>query len=131
MEQEKMELMHEVLTHRYYLGYLAHPSKREVAKRLHELKYFDDERGHATQFTQEYFDEMFEEKKYELIKEVKLLGRNPKTYNQISKILDFPENTLYLHHFLNKLQLKKMIHYRENDDFDSTLKIFIIDLDKE
>ena len=122
-----MNLMHEVLTHRYYPFYLSLPNNREMAMKLHELGYFNDENGQPTEVAQKFFDDLFEENKNILMKELRKLGGNPNkvTYNQLSTILDFPLDTFFLHHFLMKLHRGEEIVYREVDDFNSELKIII------
>src|SRR3954466_269820 len=54
MEQEKMNLMHEVLTHRYYPFYLSLPNNREMAMKLHELGYINDGNGQPTEVAQKF-----------------------------------------------------------------------------
>ncbi|AHN24218.1 hypothetical protein [Lysinibacillus varians] len=115
------ELLHELLKHRYGVFYFAHPKNREMALKLHDMGYFNDEIGQVTELGQEYFDNLYLNVKERLLVELKN-GKN-KTYNQISSSLGFEENTLYLHHFLKKLENEQILYYREGEDFNSNFKI--------
>ena len=97
MEQEMMNLMNRVLMHRYYPFYLSLPNNREMAMKLHELGYINDENGQPTEVAQKFFDNLFEENKNILMRELRQLGGNPNkvTYNQLSTILDFPLDTFF------------------------------------
>lgn len=123
MINEKDVLMHEVLINRYNLGYLAR--KRDLAHKLDELGYFNDETGQATEATQTYFDSLYEERKESILKEVNSVWRENQevTYNQLSERLSFPANTFYLHHFLLKLNKEDRVRYHEFSDFDKIVKV--------
>lgn len=121
MSNSEQELLHELLKNRYQLFYLAHPRNRQTALKLHEMGYFNDEKGQVTEKGQEYFDNLYLNVKEKLLVELKKTKNQ--TYNQISSILGFEENTLYLHHFLNKLVNEGILYYREGEDFNSDFKI--------
>lgn len=114
------EILHELLKHLYGTFYFTHPKNRETALILHEMGYFDDEKGQTTQKGQDYFDNLYLSVKKKLVRELRT-NRN-KTYNELTCSLGFKENTLYLHYFMKKLQREKVLFYTEFDDFNSSLK---------
>ncbi|MEK4128557.1 hypothetical protein NYE67_02695 [Solibacillus sp. FSL W8-0474] len=117
------EILHELLKHRYEcygLFYLTQPNNREAALKLHEMGYYDDEIGQVTQLGQEYFDNLYLSVKESLLNELR--KSKGKTYNEISFKIGFKENTLYLHHFMKKLEREEILYYKEGEDFDSPFK---------
>lgn len=121
MNISEKELLHELLKHRYGLFYFAQPNNRETALRLHEMGYFNDELGQVTEQGQEYFDNIYLNVKEKLLAELKSGGN--RNYNKTSSLLGFEENTLYLHHFMRKLENEQVFYYREGEDFNSDFKV--------
>lgn len=129
ISEEKIKgLMGELLAHFYGGGlYLVHPSKIQSAEMLSALSYYNMDNGQLTMDAKQYYDELFENQKDELMRILRLSKKNREkvTYRDVSDRLGYPAESFYLHHFLRKLDESGEITYQETGGSDDDLKYLL------